>query len=239
MGVDADGVVVLPQGSERPLRALAVLLRLAVLHELLGVLVDAEVGEVDEALADVLGLDVVLVGGEAGESFLEHVDAQGIVAGDQDVDAEVVLEVVYQVRVADVLGHQDVFLVLYGGLLGHHLYAAPAGLVGRLHYPQLVLLGGLPGHLEALEVGREEVGVGHEVISLGEASPLLVQILPHVVLPSQAPAAWKVVDLLKLVHVLERPQMGAADIEVDVPLAALLHLQEAVELQGVDDAFVL
>ena len=112
MGVDADGVVVLPQGSERPLRPLAVLLRLAVLHELLGVLVDAEVGEVDEALADVLGLDVVLVGGEAGESFLEHVDAQGIVAGDQDVDAEVVLEVVYQVRVADVLGHQDVFLVL-------------------------------------------------------------------------------------------------------------------------------
>lgn len=67
-------------------------------------LIDAEVGEVDEALADVLGLDVVFVGGEAGESLLEHVDPQRVIAGDEDVDAQVVLEVVDQVRVADVLG---------------------------------------------------------------------------------------------------------------------------------------
>ena len=113
MGVDADGVVVLPECGEGPLGALAVLLRLAVLHEFLGVLIDAEIGEVDESFADVLGLDVVLVGGEAGESLLEHVDAQRVVAGDQDVDTQVVLEVVYEVRVADVLRHQDVLLVLY------------------------------------------------------------------------------------------------------------------------------
>lgn len=68
-------------------------------------LIDAEIGEVDEPFADILGLDVVLIGGEAGESLLKHVDLEGIVAGDEDVDAEIVLEVIDEVRVADVLGH--------------------------------------------------------------------------------------------------------------------------------------
>lgn len=45
-------------------------------------LIDAEIGEVDEPLSDILGLDVVLVGSEAGESLLKHVDPKGIVAGD-------------------------------------------------------------------------------------------------------------------------------------------------------------
>lgn len=100
-------------------------------------------------------------------------------------------------------------------------------------------LGGLARHLEALEVSGEEVCVGHKVVSLRKASSLFVEVLPHVVLPTEAPAARKVVDLLKLVHVFERPEVGAADIEVDVPLAALLHLQETIELQRVYDAFVL
>lgn len=105
MRINANRIVVLPQGSKGPFGSLPILLRLAILHKLLRVLIDAKIGEVDEPLTDILGLDVVLIGGEAGESLLEHVDLEGIIAGDEDVYAEIVLEVIDEVRVADVLGH--------------------------------------------------------------------------------------------------------------------------------------
>lgn len=45
-------------------------------------LIDAEIGEVDEPFADILGLDIILIGSEAGESLLKHVDPEWIVTGD-------------------------------------------------------------------------------------------------------------------------------------------------------------
>lgn len=98
-------------------------------------LVDAEVGQMDEPFAHVLCLDVVLVGGEAGQALFEHVDPQGIVTSHHYVYPEVVFEVVYEVGVEDVLRDQHVLLVPDFGVLCHHFYSTPAGLVGRLHDP--------------------------------------------------------------------------------------------------------
>jgi hypothetical protein len=103
IAVDTHRFVVFPQGSQGPLGTFPILLLLRVLHELLGVFVHAEISEVDKSLTDILGLDVVLVGRKSSQPLLEHVYAQGIIASYQDVDPEIVLEVVYQMRVTNIL----------------------------------------------------------------------------------------------------------------------------------------
>lgn len=102
-----------------------------------------------------------------------------------------------------------------------------------------MFLGCLAGHFEAVIVRGEEVGGGHEVVGLGLATALFVEVLPHVILPAETPATGEVVELLVSVHVLENLESSATDVEVDSPFVALLRPLETVELQGVDDAFVL
>jgi hypothetical protein len=57
--------------------------------------VHTEIGEVYESLSYIFGLNVVFVCCKSGQSLLEHIDSQRIIAGYKDVDAEIVLEVVY------------------------------------------------------------------------------------------------------------------------------------------------
>lgn len=91
--------------SQRPLRSLSVFLDLGILHKLLGVLVDAEVGEMYEPLADILGLGVVLVGSKSSQPLSEHVYPQGVVTSHQHVYPQVVFEVIDQMGVVYVLGN--------------------------------------------------------------------------------------------------------------------------------------
>lgn len=93
------------KGSQRPLGAFPVFLLLGVLDKLLGLLVDTEISQMDESLADILGLGVVLVSCKSSQSLLEHVNPQGVVASYHNVDPKIVLEVVDQVWIGDVLGH--------------------------------------------------------------------------------------------------------------------------------------
>ena len=66
-------------------------------------LVDAEVGQMNEPFAHVFGLDVVLIGGKAGQAFFEHIDPQGIVTSHHYIYPEIVFEVVDEMGVEDVL----------------------------------------------------------------------------------------------------------------------------------------
>ena len=68
---------------------------------------------------------------------------------------------------------------------------------------------------------------------------LLVQVLPHIVLPPKIPATRKVVQLLELVHPFKGTETGAADVKVYDPVITLLCFLDAVELKGIYDAFVL
>ena len=56
-------------------------------------------------------------------------------------------------------------------------------------------------HLESLEVSWKQIGVRDEVIGLRMRSSLLVKVFPHIILSSEIPAAWKMVDFLKFIHI--------------------------------------
>lgn len=142
-------------------------------------------------------------------------------------------------RIGNVLGNQDILLVLDSTVFLDHFDATPARRVGRLHDPQRVLVGILAYHLESFEVEGEDIGGRHKVIGFRVGPTLLVQVLPHVVFTTQLPAPREMVHLLVPVHSLQSLLTGAGDIEEDVPIVGAVGLTEAVELQGVYYAFVL
>ena len=79
LGIYADGFVVLSQGRQRPLRTLPILLLLCILHELLRVLIDAEIREMYEPFSHIFGLDIVLISGKSSKSLFEHINSQGVI----------------------------------------------------------------------------------------------------------------------------------------------------------------
>lgn len=70
------------------------------------------------------------------------------------------------------------------------------------------------------------------------ASPLLIQILPHVVLPSEMPAAWEMVHFLKLIHAFQSLEVCTTDIKVNIPFVTFIILLKAIIFQRIHYAFV-
>lgn len=93
-------------------------------------LIDTEVGEVDVSFLDVLELGGVLVCCKPGEALIEDKNLERVVAGDQDIDSQIVFIVVYEVGVGDVLGGLVVFSVLNFSVFGDHSDASSTGGVG-------------------------------------------------------------------------------------------------------------
>ena len=125
LGVDAGLGKVLPERGQRPLVALAAL---GVLVGGVGrvVLVDGVVGEVHEDVGERGVVRLVLVGGEPHEALVVEVDDERVDAGDQDVDAQVVLGAVDEVGPGDVPLHDHGGVLWYLGPLVHHLDAVAA-----------------------------------------------------------------------------------------------------------------
>ena len=73
--------------------------------------VDTEVGEMDESFANVFAFDIILVCSKSSESFLKHIDSKGIIASYHNVDPQVILVVVYQVRIGNILGNKDILAI--------------------------------------------------------------------------------------------------------------------------------
>lgn len=228
--VDADIVVELAQSSVWPFGPFAVLFLFGVFDEVFGVFVDTEISEVHVSFFDVFDFGVVLVGGEPGQAFPEHVDSQGVVAGDQHVDPEIVFEPIDEMGVVDVLRDEGVFFVFDFGLLVDHFDTPSAGLVGGFHDPESRFLGVFPDHFEPVKVGRKQVCDGNKVIILRKGPALFIQMFPHVIFASQVPAPRKMVNFLKPFHGLNRFQMRAIDIEKDVPIVSRLHPREPIIL---------
>lgn len=112
-GVNSIGFVVFSQGSQGPFRAFAVLVFLAIFNEFLGVLIDAEVCQVDESFADIFSLGIILISRKSGQAFFEHVDAKRVIASYKDVDSKIILEAINQMRIAYILRNQYVLLILH------------------------------------------------------------------------------------------------------------------------------
>ncbi len=69
-------------------------------------------------------------------------------------------------------------------------------------------------------------------------SSLLIQIFPHIILPTKMPATWKVVHFLKLIHPFQSFEVCTTDIEVNIPFITLVVLLKAIIFQRIDDALV-
>ena len=106
----------------------------------------------DETFADIFGLGIVLVCGKSSQTFLKHVDPKRIIAGDYHIDPQIIFEVVYQMRVTDVLGNEIVFFVADLGVFSDHLDTTSASLVCGFHDPEFTFVGCFACHLETVEV---------------------------------------------------------------------------------------
>lgn len=68
-------------------------------------LIDTKISKMNKSFGDVSCLNIILICCESSESFLEHIDLQRVVACYHHVYTQVVFEVVYEVRVKDILRH--------------------------------------------------------------------------------------------------------------------------------------
>lgn len=171
------------EGSEGPFGAFPIFFDLGVFDKLFRMFIATEVSQMDVSLPCVFRLHIVLVCGESSQSLLEHVNPQRVVTSHQHVNPEVVFEIVYQMRIRDILRNEVIFFIPHLGIAGDHFYPSPAGLVRWLHYPQFPFLCSLSGHLEAVVVCWEEIGVGHKVVSFRETTSLFIEMFPHVIFP--------------------------------------------------------
>ena len=88
-----------PKCSKGPFRSFSVFLLFSVLYKLLGTFIDAEVSEMNEPFANIFGLDIILVCCESSKSLFEHIYSKWVIAGHYHIYSQVVLVVVYQMRV--------------------------------------------------------------------------------------------------------------------------------------------
>ena len=98
------------------------------------VLVDGVVGEVHEDVGERGVVRLVLVGGEPHEALVVDVDDERVDAGDEHVDAQVVLRVVDEVRPGYVPLHDHGSILWYLGPLVHHLDAVAARQLQRNYF---------------------------------------------------------------------------------------------------------
>ena len=110
--LEAQGLESLEELGQRLLVAVAEVVQGLIVHVLGTVLVDGVVGEMHAQVVHVLLVrELVLLGGEAHQSLVVDVDAQGVAAGHQGIYAHVELEALVQEGVGNVLLNDAVLIV--------------------------------------------------------------------------------------------------------------------------------
>ena len=85
----------LAEGAQAPLEAEVILLRVLILHEVLILLIDRVIRQV-HVLVILIYLGGVGLRGEPSQAFLEDIYPQRLIAGNQNVDAEIELMPIYE-----------------------------------------------------------------------------------------------------------------------------------------------
>lgn len=132
----------------------------------------------DVPLVDRLLIIGVLLGRETDQALLKEVDFERVKAGDERVDAHIVLEPVDQVRIRDVLGDNVARLPLNFLLLADHLDSTTARRCTGLHNVHVAVVVSLSVHRELAIVVWEEVSLRAEVV-LREDTLHPTYVLPH------------------------------------------------------------
>ena len=95
-----------------------------ILDVVLVLLVDRVVGQVNESLIDVLLAIGVLLCSEPSQSLLKEVHLERIESSDERIYAQIILEAIDQVRVANILRHNVAWLALHFLFLADYFDAA-------------------------------------------------------------------------------------------------------------------
>ena len=184
------------------------------------------------------GFCCVCVGGKTCESFLKHINSQGIVAANQHIDSQVVLETINGMWVRNVFWDKIILSIFYFGVPANHLYPSSTRCIRWFHDPQTSFFSIFAEHLETVEIIGKQIGHRNKIIGLRMRSSLFIQIFPHAILASQLPAARKMIHLLISVHVFKSFLVHTCDIEKNVPIWSSFALLETVELKRVYNASV-
>lgn len=73
--VYAYWLIIFSQSCQRPFRPFTIFLGFTVLYELLWMFIDTKICQMNEPFSDVFSFDIVLIGGESGKAFFEHVNS--------------------------------------------------------------------------------------------------------------------------------------------------------------------
>ena len=142
-------------------------------------------------------------GSQAHKALLEQVNLEGLKAGDQHVQTQIVFVPPNQVGLVQVLADDVAALLAHVLFLANHADAPTATARCRLKDVHILEVGHLAVDLPALVVLRENVGVGRNVKLLAIEATHPLHVAPHEVLAPDAPRARKVVGSLVLVHMLD------------------------------------
>ena len=166
-------------------------------------LVHRVIGEMDESLLQAAFGCGVRLGCQTHEAVLENVGLERFVAGDHDVDSQVILVATQEMGFREVLGDQVALALVDGVLLADDLDAPPATSSSGLENVHVFKIIHLTVVDPALVVLRENVSGRTQLELFAVLPPLFLHIPPQVGLATHGPRASKMVELLVLVHELQ------------------------------------
>ena len=222
------------ESSEGPFKSDIVVLNVVVLHELLVLFIDRVVCQM-HVLVRLARLRAVRFRGEARETFLVDVDAQGLVTRYHHVNTQVELVAVDQQRVADVPRDHRHLVVVQVVQVVDNVDATPSRGVGRLDDPRvslgLSLLELDEVRVELIELARQHISVRDEVVLFAaELFLRLHKVEAEAVLPRDLVAHGEVVYSLELVEALIEERLARAGGPEHVPLVRV-SVSEVVRLE--------
>ena len=197
----------LAQRLEAPLRAVRFIFgRVARDRAIMILLIDRVVRQVHVFILLVYLLGVRL-GRKASETLLVHINTQRLIAGDNDIDAQVELVTVNKQGIGDVLGDYASFIDVHIIDVVDDVDAASLARIGGFHNPHIllrfVLLQLLIVVVKVTELVWQDVGVGAEVkCRLAEALLESDNVEAETVLAGDLVGLREVVNLLVFIEAL-------------------------------------
>jgi hypothetical protein len=117
----------------------------------------------NESLVNIFLTICVLLCSKASESFFEQIDFEWIKASDECIYTQIILEAIYQVRIAHILRDYIPWLSLNFLLLANDFDASAAGRRTRFHDIHMAVVFSFAVHAEFAIIIWEEVSFGNEV----------------------------------------------------------------------------
>ena len=130
---DSSALVSFSESRKAPLARTFLVLACPLIDlEILWLLVDREVGEMDESFLQVIWIQRIFLSCKSYKALIVHVYAQGVIASNENIHPQIILEFIYEVWFAYVLWSEEPIFPRHVSFLSDHLYATPTTSSHRL-----------------------------------------------------------------------------------------------------------